>query len=247
MTQNIILFLLGVPAQIVATQRNTPLGVSDYVLGSLAFLTVATEFVADNQQYSFQTYKRTGVIETNEWPGARIQWTPQDAERGFVTRGLWAWSRLLHPLSAIFGYSLSHPVSIDIPISFANRHSGYVYEVNYKELSLTYDQRQLLMCFIPILSSPRLPALHVNAVTPLYPLIPGLVLCTLFFSSTIFTESISKSKYPITYAAYQSRVAMFVPILTPVWGLLLQLRGKKEETDAIVYGSGKVLGKLKAD
>jgi hypothetical protein len=31
---------------------------------------------------------------------------------------------------------------------------------------------------------------------------------------------------------------MFVPWLTPVWGFLLQLKGKKDEIDEIVYGKG---------
>jgi hypothetical protein len=50
----------------------------------------------------------------------------------------------------------------------------------------------------------------------------------LFISSTHFTESISASKYPRGYTAYRqyrSRVAMFVPFLTPVWGALLSLTG----------------------
>ena len=95
MTQNIILFLLGVPAKIAVTQPHTSLGVSDYVLGAFGFLTLLTEFIADNQQYSYQTFKRSGKLNLNEWLGARIAWTKRDAERGFVTRGLWAWSR--HP------------------------------------------------------------------------------------------------------------------------------------------------------
>lgn len=93
--QNIILFLLGIPAYIAVFQEPESLSTSDYVLGALAVIDLVFEFVADNQQYSFQTYKHTGVIEKNEWPGANIQWTPADAKRGFVTRGLWAWSR--HP------------------------------------------------------------------------------------------------------------------------------------------------------
>lgn len=94
-TQNVILFLLGVPTKIAVTQPHTCLGVSDYVLGALGFLTILTEFIADNQQYSYQTFKRSGKLNPNEWAGARIAWTMRDAERGFVTRGLWAWSR--HP------------------------------------------------------------------------------------------------------------------------------------------------------
>ena len=65
------------------------------VLGALGFLTISTEFIADNQQYSYQTFKRYGTLNPDEWIGARIAWTKRDAERGFVTRGLWAWSR--HP------------------------------------------------------------------------------------------------------------------------------------------------------
>jgi steroid 5-alpha reductase family enzyme len=65
------------------------------MLAVLALIDLVVEFTSDNQQYSFQTYKRTGIIEKNEWLGAQIQWTPEDAKRGFVTKGLWAWSR--HP------------------------------------------------------------------------------------------------------------------------------------------------------
>lgn len=93
--QNIILFLLGLPTAHAVAQPHTSLATSDYILGALGFLTILTEFVADNQQYSFQTFKHSGMLNPNEWPGARIQWTSQDAARGFVTRGLWAWSR--HP------------------------------------------------------------------------------------------------------------------------------------------------------
>lgn len=60
----------------------------------------------------------------------------------------------------------------------------------------------------------------------------------LFFSSTKFTESISLSKYPVAYAAYQRRVAMFVPFLTPVWGVLLKLQGDKTHVDELIYGQG---------
>ena len=94
-TQNIILFLLGVPVKIAITQPHTSLDVTDYALGALGFLTLLIEFIADNQQYSYQTFKRSGKLNPNEWFGARIAWTKRDAERGFVTRGLWAWSR--HP------------------------------------------------------------------------------------------------------------------------------------------------------
>ncbi|KAI0073665.1 DUF1295-domain-containing protein [Panus rudis PR-1116 ss-1] len=201
--QNIILFLLGLPAHTAAFQQPAQLSTSDYILATLALIDIAVEFVADNQQYSFQTYKHTGVIETNEWPGANIAWTPEDAKRGFVTRGLWAWSR----------------------------HPNFFCEQTF----------WVIITLFPVLApeSPKLPALPVSSITPFWPLAPALVLCTLFFSSTLFTESISRSKYPEGYAAYQQRVAMFVPFLTPVWGLLLKLQGKKEKVDAILFARGE--------
>lgn len=93
--QNIILLLLGLPTYIAVFQEPSQLATSDYVLASLALLDLVVEFTADNQQYSFQTFKYTGVRETNDWPFADRNWTAADAKRGFVTKGLWAWSR--HP------------------------------------------------------------------------------------------------------------------------------------------------------
>ena len=78
----------------------------------------------------------------------------------------------------------------------------------------------------------------VEALQCLVPLAPSLALCLLFLSSTRFSESISASKYPRGYAAYRSRVAMFVPVLTPVWGALLNLTGKKTEVEELVWGKG---------
>ena len=69
------------------------------VLGVFALIDNAIEFTADNQQYSFQTFKhskpRKLKAENEEWFGARIRWTKEDAARGYVSKGLWAWCR--HP------------------------------------------------------------------------------------------------------------------------------------------------------
>jgi hypothetical protein len=41
---------------------------------------------------------------------------------------------------------------------------------------------------------------------------------------------------------------MFVPLLTPMWGGLLRLQGRKESSDALVYGTGSNSeGKAKAE
>ncbi|KAF8525839.1 DUF1295-domain-containing protein [Hysterangium stoloniferum] len=94
-TQNILLFILGLPAHNALIRGPQKLGASDVLLTVLALATLALEFTSDNQQWSYQNFKHKGVINPNEWPGAQIQWTEDDKQRGFVTRGLWAYSR--HP------------------------------------------------------------------------------------------------------------------------------------------------------
>ena len=77
-------------------------------------------------------------------------------------------------------------------------------------------------------------------VTPLWDIAPSFVYCSVFLGSTPLTETITSGKYP-GYKAYQQRVSMFVPWLTPFWGFVLQLKGKKGEIDRIVYGDGKIV------
>jgi len=70
-------------------------------------------------------------------------------------------------------------------------------------------------------------------------LLPALSLSALFISSTLFTESISSSKYP-AYKAYQKRVAMFSPSMTFIKALKIKLiDGEKEEKEVkrLVWGS----------
>ena len=79
---------------------------SDLILAGLTLLTIYTQFMSDNQQYSFQTYKQhvkktsspsqiPRTISTYREGPFDLTWTPKDAQRGFITKGLWAWSR--HP------------------------------------------------------------------------------------------------------------------------------------------------------
>ena len=106
--QNMLLLLLAWPAYAASVlQPHTALGASDYVLSIIALSLLAIEFTADNQQYAFHGYKhaflakqggKTKVKAYNpaeHWPLARLSWTPDDAKRGFITRGLWRYSR--HP------------------------------------------------------------------------------------------------------------------------------------------------------
>ncbi|KAI6042477.1 hypothetical protein EDC04DRAFT_2968016 [Pisolithus marmoratus] len=172
--QNILLLLLGAPAMMAVVQPHTHLSTSDYILAFLGFSTLFMEF--------------------NEWFGARIPWTKRDAERGFVTRGLWAWSR----------------------------HPNFLCEQLF----------WIIINLFPLLS-PDAPPPSMGVVVRLA---PCLLLCLLFFSSTTFTESISLSKYPVAYAAYQRRVGMFDPFQTLVRGTWLKLQGTRAEVDELVYG-----------
>lgn len=95
MIQNILLFVLALPVHSAIQQTSTSLALSDLLLFAFGIAVHVIEFTADNQHQSFHKFKQTGHIDPNEWLGARIQWVPADAKRGFVTRGLWAWSR--HP------------------------------------------------------------------------------------------------------------------------------------------------------
>lgn len=105
--QNILLLLLGMPAFVAAVlQPHIDICISDYALAVIALTVLGFEFVADNQQYAFQTYKHAYLAhvkgdkgepydEKKQWPLARLDWTPSDARRGFITKGLWRYSR--HP------------------------------------------------------------------------------------------------------------------------------------------------------
>ena len=91
---------------------------------------------------------------------------------------------------------------------------------------------------------PDLQRLNLN--TTLLPylghLLPALALSALFISSTIFTESISSSKYP-AYKAYQKRVAMFGPSMTFIKALKIKfIDGEKEEKEVekLVWGNPHV-------
>ncbi|KAG8728603.1 hypothetical protein FRC11_010662 [Ceratobasidium sp. 423] len=107
---------MALPVHHALFQRDLPLTTSDYGLAALTITVLAIEFTADNQQYAFQSFKHSrpsandpaatsgdvqsdrkpqGQSGANAWPGARMEWTDEDVKRGFVTKGLWAWSR--HP------------------------------------------------------------------------------------------------------------------------------------------------------
>ena len=96
------------------------------------------------------------------------------------------------------------------------------------------------------MAAPKLENLSPANLSPLWPLVPALSVCALFFTSTMFSESISKQKYPRAYAAYQARVGMFAPVVTLLKGFYLNVIDKKRaaEVDELVWGDST---RVKAD
>ncbi|CAK5269172.1 unnamed protein product [Mycena citricolor] len=208
-TQNVLLLLLGVPAYYAAIQPVQSLDGRDYGVIALTLVVLALEFTADNQQYSFQTYKHTPrrYHEHQQWPGSRLDWTKEDVDRGFLTRGLWAWCR--HPnfmCEQSFWWimnlaSLPHLPTVHLAAMFQSPFSDWLEHLG-----------------------------------PLAPLTPAVALSILFFSSTVYTEAITAGKYK-GYAAYQARVGMFSPPITVFKQLKLAMTGELPDVDKIVWGS----------
>ncbi|KAK0469937.1 uncharacterized protein EV420DRAFT_1298248 [Desarmillaria tabescens] len=226
--QNILLLSLGIPTYIAAVQQpHKDLVPSDVVLALSSLVILCIEFTADNQQYAFHAYKHSYLKGTDDydekkqWAGARLNWNPADAKRGFVTRGLWAYSR--HPnftCEQLFWWTntlfpIVAPFPPDVPhCSFTRCFDIYPYLTTTPIAEILRD------------------------VSPFWPLFPAASLSILFLASTRYTEQITKSKYP-SYALYQKRVAMFGFIKTMEMSLYYRLRGgeRKKEIEEALWGS----------
>ena len=84
--QNLLIFLFTLPVLGCLTPDAAPLGWVDYFLAVVLFGLILIEYVADQQQYNFQTekYRR---IKSGEPLGLY--------EQGFISTGLW--SKIRHP------------------------------------------------------------------------------------------------------------------------------------------------------
>ncbi|GLB40528.1 putative integral membrane protein [Lyophyllum shimeji] len=242
-TQSILLLSLAFPTKTAAVmQPHDHLVLSDLLLAALALVDLALEFTADNQQWAFHSYKHAYLArekgksdvepydKTQHWPGARLDFTPEDAKRGFITRGLWAYSR--HPnffCEQSFWWIITFfPLLAPAPPHFP----------------FTPTPHHLIPPLTAIRENPYvlIPLLRL-LLAPLVDFLPALSLSLLFFSSTLFTESISKGKYPREYAAYQQRVGMFSPLRTWEKGLLLSWQGRRKAVEELVWGRGEKAGK----
>ncbi len=84
--QNILIFLFTLPVLAALANGAGPIGMADYMLAGVFVILVVIEFMADQQQYDFQTEKHRR-IKAGEDPGPYAQ--------GFVSTGLWSGVR--HP------------------------------------------------------------------------------------------------------------------------------------------------------
>jgi steroid 5-alpha reductase family enzyme len=84
--QNTLIFLFTLPILSGLSDSARELGMVDYVLGAVFILFVVIEFIADQQQYDFQSEKHRRIRE-----GLPME----EYEKGFVSKGLWSIVR--HP------------------------------------------------------------------------------------------------------------------------------------------------------
>ncbi|KAH7049172.1 hypothetical protein B0J12DRAFT_664278 [Macrophomina phaseolina] len=92
--QSVLLFLVTTPTYVLLLSSylsGQGMGTADIFFSRLLIALVVTEWFADQQQWNYQTakhqYLRTAVVPRNS--------NRADLDRGFVTSGLWAYSR--HP------------------------------------------------------------------------------------------------------------------------------------------------------
>ncbi|MDM8004462.1 MAG: DUF1295 domain-containing protein [Bacteroidota bacterium] len=85
--QNIIILLFTTPILMAALYPEASLGVTDIVAAVLMLSFLVIETVADNQQFRFQTMKRSAAGTADEFGDS--------LRKGFLTEGLWKFSR--HP------------------------------------------------------------------------------------------------------------------------------------------------------
>jgi steroid 5-alpha reductase family enzyme len=85
--QNIIILLFTTPILMAVLYPEAPLGVTDIAAAVLMLSFLVIETVADNQQFRFQTMKRSAAGTADEFGDS--------LRKGFLTEGLWKFSR--HP------------------------------------------------------------------------------------------------------------------------------------------------------
>ena len=85
--QNVLILLFTLPTIVALQNAARPMGLWDYTIAALMLFFIAWESLADIQHWNFQSKKWAKIKAGEELPG--------DLKKGFLDKGLWAWSR--HP------------------------------------------------------------------------------------------------------------------------------------------------------
>ncbi|KAF2200108.1 DUF1295-domain-containing protein [Delitschia confertaspora ATCC 74209] len=94
LAQSLLLWMITTPTYVLLLASKITgggMGYFDNFFSRLMLLLVVVEFVADGQQWDFQQAKK----EYNKTARPPVKYSREQVDRGFITSGLWAWSR--HP------------------------------------------------------------------------------------------------------------------------------------------------------
>ncbi|PWN25489.1 DUF1295-domain-containing protein [Jaminaea rosea] len=227
---------------VLASSPTLQLTTADLILAAVFLVNLGFEFLADHQQQVYQNWKRGykaslfGLPQKREGKdnsqatkdeavtfgysdGAQL-FTEADRKRGFVTKGLWAWSR--HPNFACeqcVWWLLYLFVAITFyPSLFTSSH---------------HTAREMLKLG--------------HALVLNYALISPVAMSGLFAASTDYTEKMSAKKYPL-YKSYKRAVAPFNPletILRKVWFRVVVGEEERKKVYDEVWGGNAAGSKTK--
>ncbi|TFK98662.1 hypothetical protein BDV98DRAFT_606692 [Pterulicium gracile] len=184
--QNFILALLGLPTYLSVLGQDTFPQYTDYAIALSALTILGIEFTSDNQQNAYHAWKYAVQARDND--------ISETAAPKYRAADHWIGARL-------------NWTEQDAKLGFLrrglwaySRHPNFAAEQSF----------WWVITLTPLLAIPAEVRDHMSWKLLAVYAAPAVVLSSLFLGSTIFTESISASKYP-EYKQYQEEVPMFGP------------------------------------
>lgn len=224
-------FLLTATRAYHPANPTTPLGWPDFAIAALFLLNLVFEQIADSQQQAFQMWKHGSAKKEGKDTTGKVKQLPRgtgltegNLQRGFLTSGLWAWSRHPNFLCEQLNFWILPLFTVRATVPQA------IFDQLYSSAKTSIDLRQPAY----FIDNFKIAIPHFFN----YSWIISLAMSGLFLASTLLTEYISSDKYP-KYRTYQQRVGMFLPGTTILKGLWLGLRGTLGRVNEEVYGASK--------